>query len=132
MLEKGKLIRSLNNKKMTLPTNLNHFARAKELTEVINSTENVMVCAGRMGPMCIPVYEVMMSLRDSGKYDHVEFRDMLFDSPETAIIRNLPECRSFMGLPFVVYYKNGKVVEATTSIQNMETVKNILDEKFTK
>ncbi|NOR88055.1 MAG: thioredoxin [Bacteroidales bacterium] len=115
---------------MTLPTNLKHVATAQELTDLINSKENVMVCAGRMGPMCIPVYDVMKTLEDSGDYDHVEFRDMLFDSPEAAIIRNLPECASFMGLPFTVYYKNGKVAKATTSIQNMDMVKTIVDAEF--
>ncbi|MFH1000251.1 MAG: thioredoxin [Bacteroidota bacterium] len=115
---------------MVLPTNLKHFATAQELTEVVNQKKNVMVIAGRMGPMCIPVYEVMKTLEESGNYDHVEFRDMLFDSPETAIIRNLPECRSFMGLPFIVYYRDGKVVKATTSIQNMDMVKAILDKEF--
>lgn len=117
---------------MVLPTNLKHFATAQEVTDVINTTENVMVCAGRMGPMCIPVYDVMKTLEESGKYDHVDFRDMLFDSPETAIIKNLPECSSFMGLPFVVYFKNGKVAKATTSIQNMDMVKTILDSEFAK
>ena len=117
---------------MTLPTNLKHFATASELTEIINSKENVMVCAGRMGPMCIPVYDIMKDLEDSGNYDHVEFRDMLFDSPECAIIRNLPECASFMGLPFTIYYKNGKVAKATTSIQNMDMVTTILDAEFAK
>lgn len=115
---------------MVLPTNLKHFATAQELTEVVNQKKNVMVIAGRMGPMCIPVYEVMKTLEESGNYDHVEFRDMLFDSPETAIIRNLPECRSFMGLPFIVYYRDGKVVKATTSIQNMDMVKAILNKEF--
>jgi thioredoxin 1 len=117
---------------MVLQTKLKHFATAQELTDVINSTENVMVCAGRMGPMCIPVYDVMKTLEESGDYDHVDFRDMLFDSPEAAIIRNLPECRSFMGLPFVVYYKNGKVAKASTSIQNMDMVKTTLDSEFAK
>ena len=74
-----------------------------------------MVCCGRMGPMCIPVYGVMEELED--EYKHVAFRDMPFDSPEAAVIRGLPECSSFRGLPFTVYYKNGKVVKATSSIQ---------------
>jgi len=117
---------------MTLPTNLKHVVTAKELTDLINEKENVMVCVGRMGPMCIPVYDIMKSLEDSGDYDHVEFRDMLFDSPEAAIIRNAPECSSFMGLPFTMYYKNGKVVKATTSIQSMEMVQAILDTEFAK
>lgn len=117
---------------MTLPTNLKHVATAQDLTDLINEKENVMVCAGRMGPMCLPVYDVMKTLENSGDYDHVEFRDMMFDSPEAGIIRNLPECRSFMGLPFVVYYKNGKVAHATSSIQNMDQVKSIIDAKFSK
>ena len=117
---------------MVLPTNLKHVVTAQELTDLINEKENVMVCAGRMGPMCIPVYDIMKTFEDSGDYDHVEFRDMLFDSPEAAIIRNLPECRSFMGLPFTIYYKNGKVAKATTSIQNMDMVKTILDSEFAK
>jgi thioredoxin 1 len=57
---------------------------------------------------------------------------MLFDSPEAAIIRNHPACASFAGLPFTMYYKNGKVVKATTSIQSMEQVTDILDSQFGK
>ena len=117
---------------MTLPTNLKHVATAQELTELINEKENVMVCAGRMGPMCIPVYDIMKDLEDSGNYDHIEFRDMLFDSPEAAIIRNAPECNSFMGLPFTIYYKNGKIAKATTSIQNMDQIQSILDHEYAK
>ncbi|MBN1651451.1 MAG: thioredoxin [Bacteroidales bacterium] len=117
---------------MVLPTNLKHVATANELTELINEKENVMVCCGRMGPMCLPVYDIMKTFEDSGDYDHIEFRDMLFDSPEAAAIRNLPECRSFMGLPFTVYFKNGKVAKATSSIQNMDMVKTILDSEFAK
>jgi len=53
---------------------------------------------------------------------------MAFDSPEAGIIRNAPMCSSFMGLPFTVYYKNGKMVKATTSIQNRKQITDILDE----
>jgi thioredoxin 1 len=35
-----------------------------------------------------------------------------------------------MGLPFTMYYKNGKVAKATTSIQTHEQVTAILDEQF--
>jgi len=55
---------------------------------------------------------------------------MAFDASFANIIRDLPECSNFMGLPFTVYYKNGKVVQATTSIQNTEQVKEILDNKL--
>jgi thioredoxin 1 len=117
---------------MTLHTNLEHLVTGADVEKTINSNENVMVCCGRMGPMCVPVYGIMEDLQKSGKYDHVAFRDMAFDSPEAAIIRNLPECRGFMGLPFTVYYKNGKVAAATTSIQNLDQVIEILDAEFSK
>lgn len=113
---------------MVLPTNLEHVATAKDLQQLIEQNENVMVCCGRMGPMCIPVYGVMEELRD--EYTHVAFRDMAFDSPEAAVIRNLPECRNFMGLPFTVYYKNGKVAAATSSIQSRDQITKILDREF--
>lgn len=113
---------------MVLPTPLKHVATADELSKVINENENVMVCCGRMGPMCIPVYGVMEELQE--EYTHVDFRDMAFDSPEAKIIRNLPECSSFMGLPFTVYYKNGKVAAATSSIQNRDQITAILDKEF--
>ncbi len=113
---------------MVLPTNLEHVATAKDLQQLIEQNENVMVCCGRMGPMCIPVYGVMEELRD--EYTHVAFRDMAFDSPEAAVIRNLPECRNFMGLPFTVYFKNGKVAAATSSIQSRDQITKILDREF--
>ncbi len=117
---------------MTLQTNLQHVETAAGLEKLIQENENVMVCCGRMGPMCVPVYAIMEDLEKSGKYDHVVFRDMLFDSPEAHIIRNAPECRGFMGLPFTVYYKNGKLVRATSSIQNLDMVLDILDSEFAK
>jgi len=115
---------------MVLPTNLKHVATEAELKQLLSEKENVMVCCGRMGPMCVPVYDIMEELQE--EYSHVEFRDMLFDNPEAAVIRNLPECRGFMGLPFTVYYKNGKVVKATSSIQNHEQITSILDAEFQK
>ncbi len=115
---------------MTLNTNLEHLATADDFNKVISENENVMICCGRMGPMCLPVYGVMSSLKD--EYKHVAFRDMLFDSPQAYVIRDLPECKGFMGLPFTVYFKNGKVVHATSSIQSKENVVNVLDTHFKK
>jgi len=83
-----------------------------------------------MGPMCLPVYDIMEELET--EYPHVKFYDMEFDHPDAHVIRNLPECRGFMGLPFTVYYKNGKVVKATSSIQNNEQVTEILNAEFAK
>jgi thioredoxin 1 len=117
---------------MNLQTNLKHVETADQLNKIISENENVMVCCGRMGPMCVPVYDIMETLEKSGKYDHVKFYDMLFDLPDAAVIRNLPEVRGFMGLPFTIYYKNGKVVKATSSIQNLDQILDILDSEFKK
>ena len=111
-----------------LYTNLNHIETAAELEKVISENENVMVCCGRMGPMCIPVYGIMEELEPA--YKHIKFFDMEFDNPESQIIRNAPETRGFMGLPYTVYYKNAKMVKATTSIQNISQVKAIIDNAF--
>jgi thioredoxin 1 len=111
-----------------LQTNLNHINSAEEYNKVLSENENVMVCCGRMGPMCIPVYATMKELE--GEYSHIAFYDMEFDHPVATVIRNLPECRGFMGLPFTVYYKNGKVVKATTGIQNHEQITEVLDNEF--
>ncbi len=81
-----------------------------------------------MGPMCIPVYGIMEELQE--EYTNVEFYDMEFDNPEAGVIRNAPECNGFMGLPYTVYYKNGKIVKAITSIQSMDQVKTILNKEF--
>ncbi|MCF6271134.1 MAG: thioredoxin family protein [Melioribacteraceae bacterium] len=115
---------------MTLQTNLTHAETASDLQKLIDENENVMVCCGRMGPMCLPVYGIMERLENT--YENVKFADMLFDSPEAAIIRNHPACKGFAGLPFTMYYKNGEVVEATTSIQTKEQITEILDDKFAK
>ena len=113
-----------------LITNLEHLENESEIKEVLATNENVMICCGRMGPMCIPVYLEMEQLQ--AQYSHVAFRDMDFDIPIAGFIKNLPECASFMGLPFTVYFKNGKVVAATTSIQNKEEIVHILNREFGK
>lgn len=111
-----------------LYTNLTHINSAEEHARILNENENVMVICGRMGPMCIPVYGIAEELED--EYGHVKFCDMEFDNPEAHVIRNLPEVRGFMGIPFTIYYKNGKVVKATSSIQTKQQVTSILNEKF--
>ena len=111
-----------------LQTAVHEIESAVELESIINENENVMVCCGRMGPMCLPVYDVMEELEE--EREDVKFFSMAFDSPEAAVIRNAPECTGFMGLPFTMYYKKGKVTHATSSIQNMQQVTGILDEHF--
>ncbi len=111
-----------------LYTNLNHLESAAQHKKAISENENVMVICGRMGPMCIPVYGIAEELEK--EYTHVKFFDMEFDNPESYVIRTLPEVRNFMGIPFTIYYKNGKVVKATSSIQSRAQVKAILDNEF--
>ena len=111
-----------------LYTNLKHLETAEDHQKAISQNENVMVICGRMGPMCIPVYGIAEELEN--EYKHVRFFDMEFDNPESYVIRNLPEVRNFMGIPFTVYYKKGKVVKATSSIQTKTQVKTILDKEF--
>jgi len=111
-----------------LRTNLTHILSEEDFNKTLSENENVMVCCGRMGPMCIPVYGVMEEIEP--EYTNVKFADMEFDAPHAHLIRNLPECRGFAGLPFTVYFKNGKVVKATSSIQDMEQVTTILNDNF--
>ena len=111
-----------------LNTDLKHLESPKQIEELLKSNTNVMVCCGRMGQMCIPVFGIMQKLE--AKYPHVQFRDMEFDIPAASFIKDLPECSYFMGLPFTVYFKSGKVVKATSSIQSEKQITDILDEVF--
>ena len=111
-----------------LRTNLDHLETDEALQEALKTHENVMICCGRMGPMCLPVYAIMEELES--QYPHIKVFDQDFDGPAAGFIKYLPECAEFMGLPFTVYFKNGKVVTATTSLQTSEQIKTILDYEF--
>ena len=111
-----------------LRTNLKHVDTDSAYKEVIENNENVMICCGRMGPMCLPVYNIMKILED--KYKNVVFCDMDFDDSAGHNICSLPETQRFSGLPFTIYFKNGKPAAATTSIQNKEQIMEILDRDF--
>ncbi len=114
---------------MILHTNLKHVETTAQYDALLREHEYAMICCGRMGPMCIPVYQAMIELESS--YPQVALRDFAFDAADAHVIRGLPECRGFMGLPFTVYYKHGKVVEATSGIQTKEQVADILNRHFT-
>lgn len=111
-----------------LSTNLKHIESDDAFHQLLAENPNVMLCCGRQGPMCLPVYDVMDNLQD--KYPGVTFRDMSFDGPAAHNIRSLPEVRSFTGLPFTIYFRDGKVATATSSIQSKAQVKAILDREF--
>jgi thioredoxin 1 len=111
-----------------LYTNLKHLESAADYQKALHENENVMVICGRMGPMCIPVYGVAEELEK--RYPHVRFYDMESDNPESHVIRTLPEVSSLLGIPFTIYYRNGKVVQATSGIQTRDQIKSILDNEF--
>jgi len=111
-----------------LNTNLKHIESDEAFRALLSENENVMVCCGRMGPMCIPVYDVMEKIES--KYPHVQLRDMAFDGPVSHLIRALPEVRGFNSLPLTVYFKNGRVAGATGGIQNKQQVTAMLDRLF--
>ena len=111
-----------------LQTNLNHVDTDEAFQNLIQENENVMLSCGRMGPMCIPVYDIMEGLET--ECDTVAFRDMAFDGPAAHIIKGLPEVRTFQSLPFVAYYKNGKLARATAGIQSKKQVRGNLEDLF--
>ena len=111
-----------------LYTNLKHIESAEEYARVINENENVIIICGRMGPFSIPVYRIAEELEP--EYTQVNFFDMEFDNPESAVIRNLPEVQDFSGFPLTIYYKNGEVVHATVGIQTKAQVTTILEREF--
>lgn len=113
-----------------LSTKLKHLKSEADIQDVLKTHAHVMICCGRMGQMCIPVFGVMEQLE--AQYPHVAFRDMAFDLPEADFIRQLPECAGFKGLPFTVYFRQGTAVAATTSIQTRAQVTEILDRCFGK
>ena len=111
-----------------LYTNLKHIESAAEHEQIVRENEDVVVVCGRMDSMCIPVYRIAEELES--RYDQVKFFDMEFDNPESQVIQNLPLVNRFMSIPFTVYYKNGKVVKATSGIQSKEQIISVLDEEF--
>jgi thioredoxin 1 len=111
-----------------LQTNLKHLETDEETQNALKNNENIVICCGRMGPMCIPVYSILSQLES--RYPHVSFYDQDFDIPAAGFIRNLPECALFRGLPFTVYFKRSKVVAATPSIQTEDQILHILDTEF--
>ncbi|MCK5241240.1 thioredoxin family protein [bacterium] len=111
-----------------LDAKLKYLKSREEIDELLKTNAKVMICCGRLGPMCIPVYAIMEKLEK--KYPRIKMAGMDFDISAADYIKNLPECKYFMGLPFTVYFKNGGVVKATTSIQNEKQITDILNEVF--
>jgi len=56
-----------------LQTNLEHIESEEQLKKLVENNEKVAVCCGRMGPMCIPVYDIFEILQED--YPDIQFRD---------------------------------------------------------
>ena len=110
---------------MAMKTKLKHIESLKDFDETIAGNDMLVVCAGRWGPMCIPVYKAMEKLELEDKYNKIQFRVVEFDTEAASPIKKAKECSSFRGLPFTVYYRDQKIVHATSSIQTKgQIVKN--------
>lgn len=113
-----------------LRTTLHEIHSKSEYEKIITDNNNVIIVCGRNGPMCLPVYGVLEALQGKDKYKNISMNVMPFDIQDADVIRRLPETQGFMGLPYTVYFKNGKVVKATSSIQDAPTIKAIFENSF--
>ena len=111
-----------------LYTNLKHIESAVDYTRIIRDNERVVIICGSMGPVCVPVYRMADELE--AEYIHVKFFDMEYDNPESDVIRSLPEVQEFRNVPYIIWYKNGKVVQLTSGIQSKVQVIDILEKEF--
>ena len=62
-----------------LRTNLEHLNSRAEVEQLITKNEKAVVVCGRMGPMCIPVYEAMEELLD--ERENVKFYTISYFLP---------------------------------------------------
>jgi thioredoxin 1 len=111
-----------------LYTNLKHIESPAEYARIISENGNVMLICGSMGPLCIAVYRIAEELEQ--EYRPVKFYDMEYDHPELTGILTLPELKSLSGVPYIIYYKNGNIVKATSGLQTKAQVTAILDQEF--
>lgn len=101
-----------------LGTPVKEIMNPDEFISSIEDNETVVICAGRLGPMCMPVYAAMEQMDKEEEFSSVKFMTVDFDTAAGVPIRRHEKCRYFMGLPFTAYYKNGEMVHATSSIQS--------------
>ena len=70
-----------------LKTNLKHLETEEDVKAVLENNQNVMICCGRMGPMCVPVYAIMEKLES--KCPNVTFRDQDFAPRSVQVNQNV-------------------------------------------
>lgn len=111
-----------------LYTNLKHIESASQHSAIVNGNERVVVICGRMDTQCIPVYRVAEELEH--EFPHVRIFDMEFDNPESHVIRDLFEVQNFFSIPFIIYYKNGEIIKATSGFQAKSQLKAVLENEL--
>ncbi len=112
---------------MSFNTKVKQINSVEEFDKYLESNNRIVICAGRWGPMCIPVYKVMEQLEEEEKYKEVCFLVVNFDIYAANRIREAEVCKGFRGLPFTVYYKNADIVHATSSIQTKQQLKGNIE-----
>jgi len=113
-----------------LGTKVKEITSREELENLVKENENALICAGRLGPMCIPVYKAMEQMENEEQFSHVKFYTVDFDTNAAMPIRNDSMCAGFMGLPFTAYFKQGKIVHATSSIQSRAQLEENIKKVF--
>ena len=111
-----------------LYTNLKHIESAAQYAQIINENQHVVVIYGSMGPMCIPVYRIAEEVEE--EYKPIKFYDMEFDDPELTGIRTSPEFSNFSEIPYIIYFKNGIMVNSTSGLQTKTQITAFLDQEF--
>jgi thioredoxin 1 len=104
-----------------LRTNLNHLETEEAAREVIKITKGRDLLR-QNGTDVYPGIRYFGPTQ--AQYPDVCFYDMEFDIPAARFIKKPSVMRCIYGLPFTVYFKNGKVATATTSIQKQGTNNN--------
>jgi len=115
-------------KKIMLYTNLNHIVCAQEFETIMGAHENVMVICGRMDPESIRQYRIAEELERV--YKAIKFYDIEFDDPNLFFLHAVAEVEELREIPYILYFRYGQVVKATSGNQTKAQVINILENEF--
>jgi thioredoxin 1 len=81
-----------------------------------------------MDSVSIQQYRIAQELEE--EYPSVKFCDIEFDDPSLFFFHTLAQVEEQEPIPFILYFRNGKVVKATSGFQTKIQVINILEEVF--
>ena len=113
---------------MVLRTKLQHLRSKAKFKKLIKEYEKVIIVAGRMCPICSSMYPIFEHLDEI--HDDIEIRDWDYDLKSADMIREMPETEDFWTLPFVLYFRNGEIVEAHAGKKSSSDIKKIIQDNF--